>query len=192
MDCFENEKIKDLKLRNEVISDKEYIDCEFYNCNFIDVDFNNCLFKDCKFHNCTMNGIRFKFSVMKNAILDGSDFISINWNTLKGDSIGAEPINTVRECFFKYNNFILMKLNKVKFSSSKFQESLFENCDLIEADFKDTRFESTQFIQCNMEKADFRGAHGYVIDIQSNKLKKAKFSFPEVINLLNSIDIVID
>ncbi len=192
MNCFENEKIKDLKLRNEVISDREYIDCEFYNCNFIDVDFNNCLFKDCKFHNCTMNGIRFKFSVMKNAILDGSDFISINWNTLKGDSIGAEPINTVRECFFKYNNFILMKLNKVKFSSSKFQESLFENCDLIEADFKDTRFESTQFIQCNMEKADFRGAHGYVIDIQSNKLKKAKFSFPEVINLLNSIDIVID
>jgi hypothetical protein len=41
MDYFENKKINDLKFRNEIISDREYIDCEFYNCNFIDVDFNN-------------------------------------------------------------------------------------------------------------------------------------------------------
>lgn len=192
MEYFENEKIKGLKLRNETIRDIKYIDCEFYNCNFIDVDINNCLFNNCKFYNCTMNSVRFKFSIMKNSTLDKSEFIGIDWNTLKGDSFNAEPINVVRECFFKYNNFISMKLNNFKFSGSKFQESLFQDCDLIEADFKDVRFESTQFIQCDMTKADFRGAYGYAIDIQSNKLKKAKFSFPEVTSLLNSIDIVID
>ncbi|EJO5349147.1 pentapeptide repeat-containing protein [Clostridium botulinum] len=192
MDYFENKKIKDLKFKNEIISNKEYIDCDFYNCNFIDVEFNNCLFKGCTLNNCNMNSVIFKFSTMKNATLNESEFIGINWNTLKGDSFSTGPINTVRECFFKYNNFISMRLNNFNFSGSKFKESLFEECDLIDANFKDVRFESTQFTQCNMTMADFRGAYGYAIDIKSNKLKKAKFSFPEVTNLLNSIDIVID
>ena len=139
-----------------------------------------------------MNNVIFKFSTMKNATLDKSEFIGINWNTLMGDSFRAGPINKVRECFFKYNNFISMRLNSFDFSGSKFKESLFEECDLMDSNFKDVNFESTQFTQCNMARADFRGAYGYIIDIQSNKLKKAKFSFPEVTNLLNSIDIVID
>ncbi|NFH60775.1 pentapeptide repeat-containing protein [Clostridium botulinum] len=192
MDYVENEKIKGLKFRDEIISNREYIDCEFYNCNFVDVEINNCIFKECTFYNCTMNNVIFKFSTMKNATLNESEFIGINWNTLKGDSFSAGPINKVRKCFFKYNNFISMRLNIFNFSGSKFQESLFEECDLIDANFKDVRFESTQFIQCNMTRADFREAYGYIIDIQSNKLKKAKFSFPEVTNLLSSIDIVID
>ncbi|APQ78153.1 pentapeptide repeat protein [Clostridium botulinum] len=192
MDYVENEKTKGLKFRDEIISNREYIDCEFYNCNFVDVEINNCIFKECKFHNCTMNSVIFKFSTMRNATLNESEFIGINWNALKGDSFSAGPINKVRKCFFKYNNFISMRLNNFNFSGSKFQESIFEESDLIDANFKDVRFESTQFTQCNMTRADFRGASGYVIDIQSNKLKKAKFSFPEVTNLLSSIDIVID
>ncbi|MEQ8155382.1 MAG: pentapeptide repeat-containing protein [Clostridiaceae bacterium] len=192
MNYFEDEKINNLKLRNETISDTKYIDCEFYNCDFIDVEVDNCLFKDCKFYNCTMNNVTFKYTSMKNAILDNSAFIGINWNTLKGDSRTFEPIYSAKECFFKYNNFILMNLNKFKFSGSNFQESFFEECDLRETDFKDVRFQNTQFTQCNMTKADFRGATGYVIDIQSNKLKKARFSLPDVLTLLDSIEVLID
>ncbi|WP_456300159.1 pentapeptide repeat-containing protein [Romboutsia faecis] len=62
----------------------------------------------------------------------------------------------------------------------------------MDANFKHICFEYTQFTQCNMTRSDFRGTYGYIIDIQSNKLKKAKFSFLEVRNLLISIDIVID
>lgn len=43
-----------------------------------------------------------------------------------------------------------------------------------------------------MEGADFRGAVEYIIDIKSNRLKGAKFSFPEVVNLLGALEIVID
>ncbi|MBC5998209.1 pentapeptide repeat-containing protein [Romboutsia hominis] len=57
-----------MKFRNEIISNREYVGCEFYNCNFIDVEINNC----------TMNNFIFKFSTMKNAILHESEFISIN------------------------------------------------------------------------------------------------------------------
>lgn len=53
-------------------------------------------------------------------------------------------------------------------------------------------FDKTQFRGCDLRKADFRGAIGYVIDIQQNKLRDAKFSFPEVVCLLEGMGIRIE
>ena len=192
MKYYENEVFDNINYRNEKIDNIEYIDCEFNKCTFIDSEFSKCIFKDCKFNKCTMNNVTFRFSTMKNSVVDNCEFIGINWATLRGDIIEVEPIQSARECFFKYNNFIFMKLNKFNFSGSRFQKSLFQECDLIEANFKEVRFESTEFIQCNISKADFRDSYGYQIDIRTNKLTKSKFSFPEVTSLLNSIDIIID
>ena len=87
---------------------------------------------------------------------------------------------------------ISKKFDNFKFASSQFQECFFEECSLKGCNFKDINFASTQFNRCNLSKADFRGAYGYNIDINSNILKKAKFSFPEVTSLLSSLDIIID
>ena len=43
-----------------------------------------------------------------------------------------------------------------------------------------------------LEKADFRTAFNYSIDPENNRMKKAKFSPPEVVGLLNKYDIEID
>lgn len=72
------------------------------------------------------------------------------------------------------------------------QESIFEECDLQESNFRNCRLEATQFFRCDVRKADFREAKGYVIDIPSNKLRQAKFSFPEVVSLLDSLEIKIE
>lgn len=40
-------------------------------------------------------------------------------------------------------------------------------------------------------KCDFRESTGYEIDINTNMLKDAKFSFPEVVSLLDSLEIKI-
>lgn len=189
MNYYEDEKIENLRLNNEIVEDTEYIDCEFYNCHFIDVEFNNCVFKECKFQNCTINSATFKFTTMRNSTLIESDFIGINWRDLTGDRLSIGPIGKVKESFFKYNNFLGMKLNKMNFSNSRFQESSFEECSITEGDFTNVSFQNTQFNNCNLTKGDFTDAYGYVIDISSNKLKGAKFSFPEVVNLLNSLEI---
>ena len=68
----------------------------------------------------------------------------------------------------------------------------FEECDLQESNFRNCRLEATQFFRCDVRKADFREAKGYVIDIPSNKLRQAKFSFPEVVSLLDSLEIKIE
>jgi hypothetical protein len=43
-----------------------------------------------------------------------------------------------------------------------------------------------------LTKADFRKAFNYGIDFKFNNLKKAKFSLPEAIALLTSLDIILD
>jgi hypothetical protein len=40
--------------------------------------------------------------------------------------------------------------------------------------------------------ADFREAFNYDIDFKFNKLAKAKFSIPEALSLLNSLDIILE
>jgi len=50
---------------------------------------------------------------------------------------------------------------------------------------------STVFENTILEKVDFSTSFNYSIDPEMNKIKKAKFSLPEVIGLLNKYDIEI-
>ena len=43
-----------------------------------------------------------------------------------------------------------------------------------------------------IEKADFRNSHNYTIDPETNSIKKAKFSLPDVIGLLSKYNIDIE
>lgn len=88
-------------------------------------------------------------------------------------------------------NFTDLKLKGISFRGSKVREVYFTSTDLQEADFSDVDLLGTLFHQCNLTKSDFRNAKNYGIDIQTNNLKKAKFSFPEAINLLKCLDIEI-
>lgn len=128
-----------------------------------DYEFYNCSFKNSTFEDCT---------------LSHSSFI---------------------ECRF-YNCKIIS--TKVEFSQIKYIE--FEKCNLIGvnwhdllpaghiSNFKDCKLESTQFSKCDMRKADFREATGYQISITTNKMKDARFSYPEVVNLLGELGIKIN
>ena len=58
---------------------------------------------------------------------------------------------------------------------------MFDECDLSRAAFDNTI----------MEKADFRTSYNYSIDPERNKVRKAQFSFPHVVGLLDKYDIEI-
>ena len=79
-----------------------------------------------------------------------------------------------------------------KYQDVTMEQYIFTDCTFENCSFEDCRLEATQFFRWDIRKADFREAKGYVIDIPSNKLKQAKFSFPEVTSLLTSLEIKID
>jgi uncharacterized protein YjbI with pentapeptide repeats len=73
-------------------------------------------------------------------------------------------------------------LHELDFSEADLSTAVFEACDLQRSIFAGT----------NLEKADLRTSYNYSIDPERNRLKKAKFSLPGVIGLLDKHDIQID
>jgi uncharacterized protein YjbI with pentapeptide repeats len=75
----------------------------------------------------------------------------------------------------------------------------FKNCQLQEVDFVETDLTAAVFSECDLlraifdysilEKADFRTATNYSIHPDQNRIKKAKFSLPGAVGLLDHLDI---
>ncbi len=190
---YEEQLIKDKKYQNITKEHCKFIDCTFENCSFEDCRIMGCVFINCKFYNCNIISFTSKHSEVKNAAFEKCNLIGVHcWNDLLPVGRYAHSIDKFKACCMKYNSFIEMPFRKFDFSGNTIQESIFEKCDLQESNFQDCPLEATQFFQCDIRKADFRDAKGYEIDIPSNKIKQAKFSYPEVTGLLKSLEIIID
>ncbi|MBU0570367.1 pentapeptide repeat-containing protein [Patescibacteria group bacterium] len=64
--------------------------------------------------------------------------------------------------------------------------------NFVNVSFTNTDFEKSVFSKTNLAKANFNGAKNYYIDVRQNNIKKAHFSLPEALSLLNSLDVIID
>lgn len=189
---YEDKLIENKKIENEVLQDKEFIDCEFKKCVFESCELNRCIFKNCKFTGCNIISLRVKDSQISLAEFSDCNLIGIPWYELISPKQILEPISKLRDSYLKYNTFIKMDFVRFDFIGNTIQESVFDECNLRESSFKGCRLEGTQYTGCNLQKADFRDTSGYQIDIMTNKLTGARFSFPDAINLLNGLGIKID
>lgn len=189
---YEGEIIRDKKYQGETIEQCRFTDCEFENCVFEECKIVSCTFVNCRFYNCAIISLRAAYSEVKNSKFKTCDLIGVHWDQLRPQGRYGASIDRLENCCIKYNTFLEMSFVKFDFSGNVIQECLFEKCNLSESNFRDCRLEASQIYGCDLRKADFRGARGYAIDIASNKLKQAKFSYPDVLSLLDSLDIKID
>lgn len=114
----------------------------------------------------------------------------IEWAPLMSNGTFPDPINTLKECSLKYNTFTEMNFNRFDFSDgNEIVGSMFAKCEMQLANFKGVELHETEFYQCDLRKADFRDAAGYKVDILGSRLKDAKFSLPEAVNLLADLKI---
>ncbi|EKE08324.1 MAG: hypothetical protein ACD_17C00229G0001 [uncultured bacterium] len=77
------------------------------------------------------------------------------------------------------------------FKGSKLKDNHFTNTILKGVDFDGVDLSGTIFHNCDLCNADFSSSTQYDIDLRTNKIKKAKFSFPEAAGLLRTFDITI-
>lgn len=58
--------------------------------------------------------------------------------------------------------------------------------------FTESSLQLCKFHHTNLEKVNFVGATDYYINLIDNKLKRAKFSYPEVLSLLDKFEIKVE
>jgi uncharacterized protein YjbI with pentapeptide repeats len=92
-------------------------------------------------------------------------------------------------CMMNYSSFLGLNLQGVNFVGCTLLEVDFSEIDLRKADFSDSDLERAIFRNSDIREADFSKARNYTLSPQLNKIKGAKFSLPEAMSLLYSMDI---
>lgn len=190
-DYQENKIFQNITLTEEEVAGTEFTACTFENCILESCTMTECKWIDCSFVGCRIINPVTERSTMMDCTFVRCSLVGVNWSTLLGGGY-LIPIAALDDCQLKYNHFVEINFAKFDFSGNTIAASLFADCNLAESKFLECKLERTEFFRCNLGKADFRNATGYVADLATNTLKGARFSFPEVVNLLQGTGIVID
>lgn len=169
----------------KTLANYSFLDCAFFNCNFSEAVLDSTRFCSCTFKNCNL-------SLVKIAGVRFQDVQFIDSKIVGGEFFKCDPrffSVHFKNCILQYCNFSDLNMKNAKILESKLMECYFTNTCLAAAEFSKTDLAGTVFHNCDLSKADFSSTRNYAIDPQVNVIKKAKFSLPEAITLLQIFDI---
>jgi len=166
----------------------DYEHCIFVNCNLLNADLSDINFSECKFNGCDISLANISRTALRNIKFKDCKLLGLHFENCNPFLFTVDFEN----CILNLSSFYKLKLKKTKFKSSSLQEvdfaetdlssSLFDNCDLAGATFDNTV----------LERVDFRTSYNYSIDLEKNRIKKAKFAMAGIAGLLNKYDIEIE
>ncbi len=188
VDYFSDEHFSQANYSGKIFTTGEYESCSFTNIDFSSQDLSSSRFletefKDCNFSNANLADVSLQAVSFFNCKLLGIQFVDCRAFNF---SVRFE------NCILDLSSFYKMKLNKTIFSGSRLHGVDFTEADLTGSKLDNCDLLNTVFDQTNVEKADFRHAVNYSIDPESNKIKAAIFSMPEVTGLLDKYKIKIE
>lgn len=190
MTFFKNNGAEDLTTQGRDFSgtslaEHSFNHCIFQNCNFTECVLWNAKFVGCTFKACNLSLIKTDGCKLQDAYFEDCKIVGVEFFKCEKRFFSIK----VKNSFLQYCNFADLNMKHTSFQASRLKECYFTNTCLIEADFKDTDLSGTLFHNSDLTKADFCGSKNYEIDVRANKVKKAKFSFPEAMGLLRGFEI---
>ncbi len=180
-----------LELSEQIFEGYRFDGCKFVKCDFNKTSFLGCHFVDCEFSHCNLSLIKVNRSSFLSVEFSDSKIVGVNWGFAYWPQINlASPLHFQR-CDLSLSSFFELTLAEMTIEECKAHGVDFRGADLSHANFAFSDFLDSQFVHTKMVSADFTEAINYSIDLQLNDIKKAKFSFPEAISLLEVFEIEI-
>lgn len=181
-----NETFNGKDLSESELKEKEFTGCSFEKVNFEKAKLKYVRFENCTFKNCNLGLVKLTGSRFIDCEFFDCKMIGINWTEVE------EPVKIkIENSKIDYSIFFAMDLRRIEITECEAREVNFENADISKGKFNGTNFISSKFKNTNLSASDFREAMNYDINPEFNKIKKAKFSMPEVMTLLQCFDIEI-
>ncbi|HGC5725807.1 MULTISPECIES: pentapeptide repeat-containing protein [Legionella] len=188
---YYEQKFSNLSYPSTIIEDKLFEGCQFVSTNFSESQFIRCKFIDCEFKNCNLSTVQFKASSFKDITFFESKVTGVNWTMLNWPHIRLSSPFQFYSSIISHSSFYGLELQELVIEACIAHDVDFREADLRRANFKLTDFEKSQFVHTKLYASDFTEAHSYSIDPTQNDIRKAKFSFPDAIHLLDGFDIQI-
>jgi len=187
------EYIRDHEIRNQTYASmnpgtREYESCSFTGCNFSNADLSGISFVKCSFEHCD-----FSMAVLKNTVFRDIDFLDCK---LLGLHFGdCNPFLLSFRCtnsVLDFSSFYKQKIRDTVFDNCSIREVDFTSADLKGVVFRNSGLERAVFDNTNLEGADFRTAVHFSINLENNRIAKAKFSAMNILGLLDHYNIEIE
>ena len=180
---FENQRFQESPLEMG-----DYEECTFINCDLSNTDLSSVNFIDCEFRGCNLSLVTLAQTSFREAKFRNCKLLGLHFEDCNNLTISL--------------SFEDSSLELCSFNNLKLKNTLFRNSKVIEVDFTDTDLKNSTFHACDLQRSifnntilegvDFRSSFNYSIDPDTNRIKKAKFSFPGILGLLDKFNIEID
>jgi fluoroquinolone resistance protein len=190
---YNSQEFKGITLPNEHFESKTFASCIFEKCSFRESTFLHCEFQDCKFRHCDLSLITLKECSFRNTLFENSQIVGVSWvdtNLARKKHVFAKPVDFI-SCVLNHSTFMEVNLKDALITKCMAKDVSFEGADLSHANCTFTDFSESRFLNTNLTETDFTDATNYSIAANTNTLRKTKFSLPEAMSLLYSLDIVL-
>jgi uncharacterized protein YjbI with pentapeptide repeats len=188
---YTEQTFKDLDMAQTHLKSVTFQDCTFDRCTFTEIVFQNCRFVNCVFKHCDLSLIQMPNCSFGGTRFANSKIIGVNWAQAHWPEKGIWGPIEFKKCSLSHSTFLGVDLNGIKMRRCEAINVDFRETDLTQADFSFTDLKDSLFLSTNLSGADLRYARNYTVDPSQNTLKGAKFSLPEAMSLLYSMDIKI-
>ena len=185
MKYFEEEKFTEIDLN--IIEGAEFMDCSFEGIDFTNTNFKNTKILGCRFLHCNLSGIVTLNSSWSDTRFQDCKGLGINWSD-------SQRLNQLQffDSLLRYSVFQEIECVSISFKNCDLTESDFSQAKIKECLFEGSNLSGVSFTGADLRKGDFRGALNYSIDPQWTKVKGAKFSLPEALSFLQSLEIFVE
>lgn len=170
-----------------ILDGTEFVECTFIGLDLAEREFKNSKFIECHFRKCNCSNAVVQNSTFRDTKFDECKLMGINWS-----SVQSIANLSIQNSNLDYSVFQELNLGHAIFKDCVIREVDFSQSKMESANFSGSNLRGSFFTGCDLSKADFRDAIEYNIDPQFTKLKKAKFSMPEAMSLLQSLEIIIE
>lgn len=188
---FDGQSFAGIAFQKEEVRAKEFYGCVFTGCSFLETAFVGCRFVDCLFKECDLSLCRVVDCSFINTRFQSSQVIGVNWTEASWPKRGLLASIEFADCAISHSTFIGLSLRGIEMSNCVARDVDFAEADLSQANCTRTDFADSRFLHTDLTESDFRGARNYAIDANLNVLKRTKFSLPEAMSLLYSLDIIL-
>ena len=189
---FFDEQFQRLSQESSTIDSSKFDGCSFADCNFNGTSFRSCRFIDCSFYGCDLSLAQVVNCTFTRVAIESCKSIGINWAQANWSDTGIQKKVSFVESAINHSIFIGLDLTGIKIINCSVHEVDFRESDLTKADFSGSDLTKSIFGNTILSGADLSHARNYQINPCVNKLTGAKFSLPEALALLYSMDILID
>jgi fluoroquinolone resistance protein len=187
-DEFGNQTFQKLICHDQDITHKTFSNCTFEHCDFSRSNLSHSNFLDCTFSSCNLSLIKVEGVRLQGISFEKSKLLGINFARCEQRFLSI----TCKGSLIDTCNFSTLDLKGTKFLDCMMRDNQFTETKLTSADFTKSDLRGSTFHHADLCKASFTEAINYSINPLTNKLTKARFSKPEVMNLLLYLDIIIE